>query len=690
VDEIEPQPLPNLDYKIMQGNSLLERFDDIDLSQLASVDEKSDGMNDLMITEQRQLGFGEGFVRVEQPQLTMTVFDRATKEQLQNLIKIYFDLDEWNRLTGENLDKGDLKRQINEIVEGKVHAFIFGEKKRLEDEIRKAERKWIEAGYSDFSRLNQKTREFKNYDLLKKQMAQLDATEQRLIDLQDKPERPYFLWHLWFKDIIDNGGFDIVIGNPPFGAKLTFDEKEIFKNLYSDVHMRTPDTFNYFISLSFKLLNKNGILSFITPNNLLFQNENEKTRDLLINKKRLVDVINLGDNTFENADVPTCIFIVRNQSDPNYLFNYKDFRKKNIKEIDWFNDGSKYQSQTLNDIPGLVFGVSNTDLNIFKQIEAKSWLIDDIAEEVASGISTGSDKVFRLPKAEADSLKLEKDLLYPVLVGGDIDKYKIKDSKHVIIYSTKDADVPSHTNIFQYLKPFEEKLSQKRETKKGLLPWWCLHWARYKELFLDSKIILRQTSDSIRATIDENEYFALDSILIVKLQSNFQASLKYVLAILNSRLTNFIYKNLTQEEYRAFAQVKSKNVRKLLVPQISIEEQKLFENLVDYLLFLNDENNSSLSSLVPNSYIAKIFEEILDGCIYELCFEEHMRSLRINILDYVKETIKPIENLPEPQLKAQTINEVFQQLRRSENPIRNRIQLFVTSSPDILKPIIQS
>jgi hypothetical protein len=270
---------------------------------------------------------------------------------------------------------------------------------------------------------------------------------------------------------LDAQGFDIFIGNPPYGARLTFDEKNLFKLLYSDVHMRTPDTFNYFISLSFKLLKKSGILSFIVPNNLLFQNENEKTRDLLVNKKQLIDVINLGDNTFENADVPTCIFIAVNHSRADYSFTYKDFRKDNVRNIEWNKAESKYQSQTMNEIPGLVFGVSAADLKILKQIESHSWLIDEIADEVASGISTGADKVFRLPLFEANRLGLEEDLLHPVLVGGEIDRYRIKNTDYVLIYSTKSADVPSHLNTFEYLKPFEEKLSQKRETRKGILPW---------------------------------------------------------------------------------------------------------------------------------------------------------------------------------------------------------------------------
>ena len=104
-------------------------------------------------------------------------------------------------------------------------------------------------------------------------------------------------------------GFDMVIGNPPYGAKLTTENKDYFKKLYSDVHMRTPDTFNYFISLSFRLLKKDGISCYIVPNNLLFQTEYEKTRLFLIKTNAVKVVMNLGDGIFESATVPSCVFL---------------------------------------------------------------------------------------------------------------------------------------------------------------------------------------------------------------------------------------------------------------------------------------------------------------------------------------------------------------------------------------------
>jgi len=141
------------------------------------------------------------------------------------------------------------------------------------------------------------------------------------------------------------------------------------------------------------------------------------------------------------------------------------------------------------------------------------------------------------------------------------------------------------------------------------LPWWCLHWARYKELFTKPKILLRQTADNIIATFDDKRFFALNSILVFQIVEKFDIDYKFALAILNSKLTSFIYKNLTGEEGRGFAEVKPKNVRKLFVPKISIEQQKPFVELVDKIMELK-----KVDSKVDTTEL----EKQIDTMVYEL------------------------------------------------------------------------
>ena len=141
------------------------------------------------------------------------------------------------------------------------------------------------------------------------------------------------------------------------------------------------------------------------------------------------------------------------------------------------------------------------------------------------------------------------------------------------------------------LSPFESTksknspiLSKKRETQKGILPYWCLHWARKVDLFQTKKIVMRQTGDSIIAAIDTNNIYTLDSVLIITLKNEYVISYKFLLAILNSRIAKFFYQEITQEQGRVFAQVKPKNIRKLFVPIVSEADKKAIEALVQKCL----------------------------------------------------------------------------------------------------------
>lgn len=481
-------------------------------------------------------------------------------------------------------------------------------------------------------------------------------------------------------------GFDIIIGNPPYGAKLSNIEKNLFKEYYSDVHMRTPETYCYFISLAFKLVNSNGFVSYIVPNNMLFQNENEKTRSLLLFSHQLIRAINLGDNTFENADVPTCIFIAKSKRNEIYDVVYSDYRKYNISDIKWNKDYESISTELIKTIPAYVLGLSNVNIRIINEIKRHGVLIDSIAEEMASGISSGGDKIFRISTEESEKLHLEKGILRKVLVGAEIDNYLINDKNHIIIYTTKDVDIYKYDNIYKYLLPYQAKLSKKRETVKGKLPWWCLHWPRYKKLFEEPKIIMRQTSDGIRCVYDDSSFYVLDSILIFKKNTD-QYCYKYIATVLNSTLTDYLYKNLTQEEGRTFAQVKPINVRKLYVPKATIEEQRLLSILYDYLVFLkNPQQSEHFISL--NSMFIDLFEKIVDGCVYELFFREHMKEREIDIMSYLYQKIIPIDGLSDED-KNNTIISVHSSIFMTDNPVRTRLKLFVSRSQEFLRPIIQ-
>lgn len=648
VDAEEPQPLPNLDYKIVCGNSILHRF---------SLD-----------TSIEKVFVEYNMNRPEVDKMTLNKY----KEQVYEFTN-----------TSDHKKKDEFRSTIERIKKAfrsQLTDWDKNKKRKLREQIRDLEIPLIFGKRTEKEQVN-----------LKKLKKDLAKAEKEQFDIENnKIYESSFEWRFEFPALLDKEGkfkgFDIIIGNPPFGAKLSSIEKKICKEYYSDVHMRTPETYCYFISLAFKLVNPNGIVSYIVPNNMFFQNENEKTRSLLLFSHQLIRAINLGDNTFENADVPTCIFIANSKKTENYEVEYSDYRKYNISDIVWNKDYELISTELIKTIPAYVLGLSNVNIRIINEIKRNGVLIDSIAEEMASGISSGGDKIFRISVEESEELHLEKEILHKVLVGAEIDNYLINDKNHVIIYTTKDIDIYKYDNIFKYLLPHEAKLSGKRETVKGTLPWWCLHWPRYKKLFEEPKIIMRQTSDSIRCVFDRNGYYVLNSILVLKL-NNQNYSYKYLATVLNSTCIDFLYKNLTQEEGRTFAEVKPANVRKLYIPNATNKEQDLLSILYDYLVFLkNPKQPKPFISI--NSMFIDLFEKIVDGCVYELFFREHMKEREIDIMSYLYQKIKPIDGLSDVD-KNNMIISVHSSIFMTDNPVRTRLKLFVSRSQEFLKPIIQ-
>ena len=647
VDEVSPQPLPNLDYKIMCGNSLLNRYD---------IDESLEAIFDF---------YNE----------TCDAKDQLSLERYKQLVVNY-------ATTSSHITKQHLKETIDCIK--RVFRSELTDRER--SKLRKLKSKIIDLeSPSLFERTEQ---EKKGLVKLKAKLKELEK-EQTTIEI-NKLYKDSFEWRFEFPQLLNKEGefigFDIVIGNPPFGASFTIAEKNVLKARYSDVHMRTPESYCYFISLAFRLARNTGVVSYIVPNNMFFQNENEKTRSLLLFKHRLVRAINLGDNTFENADVPTCIFISKVQHKEIYDIAYSDYRMCNIRDIEWDKNIENTSSTLIQSVPAYVVGLSNEDIRILGAIREQGVSIDSIAEEMASGISTGGDNIFKVNKDFAISHSIENQILFPVIIGSNIDRYIITHNNEYIIYTTRETDIERYPNTKRYLMSFIEKLKNRSESKKGILPWFSLNRNRYKELFTEPKIIMRQTSDSIRCVYDENGFYVLDSILVLKKNTN-QYSYKYIATVLNSKLTDYLYKKLTQEEGRTFAQVKPINVRKLYIPKASEEDQEILSILYDYMVVLKESNMPQpISSM--NVLFIDLFERIIDGCIYELFFREHMKERGIDIMTYLPSFLKPIKNLKEDDV-INTIIAVHSSIFMTDNPVRTRLKLFVSRSPEILKPIIQ-
>jgi type I restriction-modification system DNA methylase subunit len=351
------------------------------------------------------------------------------------------------------------------------------------------------------------------------------------IDEEKRFKLNAFDWNEEFAEITKTGGFNIVIGNPPWGAEYSQEEKEYFRTKYEIIHVRTPESFNYFLKQMWDCTGKYGIIGVIIPGSFLNQHEFWKTRKYFVESSFIYRVCNLGDGVFSGVTAPSCIIVCTKQKD-GYKSVYSDLRK--IPRIDlpsalMEERGGTEASQIGQNSESFVFQI-HSGLEIIKK--CYTWpTLKNIAEDVATGISSGLDAAYVFNPDNIEQLKLEDTLLRKLIIGGEIHRYLLTPrSGKEIIYITPEDKIENYPNCFAALLPYRDRLKKRREAANGQIPWFSLNWPRRKKLFDEPKILIRQTADRILAAFDPEEWYCLKSAIIVQLKEKSETdNYKYLL-----------------------------------------------------------------------------------------------------------------------------------------------------------------
>ena len=283
VDEEKPEPLPNLDYKIMQGNSLLESFEGIDLSEIDWSERIDQGAGNLL---SGQLIGG-------------------TDKSIGELIHDYFGLT-------DPIKKDQAKKEIQKQIPQHIHRFFERRKGLLEKEANSISRKLNPGKNKKSPNKNEARRLKKSLKSISDKLTKILHSEVEIKEkLYEKTDRPFFLWHLFFKEVFDEGGFDVVIGNPPWGAHLEERESKMIKEINEDIIVRMTDSFMFFINDSLKRVRNLGTVSMIVPEVLLNQQDNRLLRKKLVEQTTITNIVNLGDGIFSEVTRASCIVIIK-------------------------------------------------------------------------------------------------------------------------------------------------------------------------------------------------------------------------------------------------------------------------------------------------------------------------------------------------------------------------------------------
>ena len=537
VDENEPQPLPNLDYKIMCGDSLLHRF--------------------------------------------------ALDAPFQNVLKDY------NQKNGTHYTLDDYRQWVYDYTDISDHTQKDDFRKRIEDikravktELNDKEKGKIAKvrGAIDNLQMEDMFGGKKNEKKIKVLQKELKALEQQRAEIEsNKIYDQAFEWRFEFPALLDeNGdfmGFDIVIGNPPYVnvQLMSVGEKEQYKIIYESFFKRC-DMFCLFLELGLlKLTSAEGIVTLIIPSVVHSNMSYQKIRDIILDHQWLSEVRYTGGDVFNAPTVDTTILICNKNGNENIkLTKAIDFSNPKTHQVpaDYFK---KYNNViSIGDDQGS---------EIFDKLFNPDFDIVGNHYTVFQGIVTGNNPAFVFDTLQ-DALEKNVDvsLLHPLCHGRDLEKYKVRSRERRILYVDNDVKIDNYLQTKEWLLCFKEALEKRREVRRGVIRWYGLQWPRVKaELDIKEKIMIQRTRNEslktrIVATLDDTGVYGMEGIYFI-IPKHSEDSLRYLLGILNSKLMNYLFAT----KFLNLA-IKAEYVKQVKLPITSEKQKVQIEELVNAIL----------------------------------------------------------------------------------------------------------
>ena len=585
VHEKEPYPLPNLDFKIMQGNSLLESYKKIRLSPIPQDSVPVDL-----------------FGKVVNPQTS--IFDRKNSDnnKITDLIDHYFN-------TQKPQEKQKLRKQIDSVVNIHINERLEFEKEKILEAIEGLKTKLAMArtDQKDNGGLTARYEKAKtkyNTDLewTQSRLKNLARERDSLHELQKNAERPYFLWHLFYKDVFDTGGFDIVIGNPPYIQlqKMSTDADMLQEADYATFE-RTGDIYCLFYELGFNILKKNGVLTYITSNKWMRAAYGEALRKYFIENANPLSIIDFGGyQVFDTATVDTNIIVIQKSPFENNvktcvlrkgfsLNKMSDYFKQHCVVSDTFDASNSWVV------------LSSTEQEIKKKIERAGIPLKDWKIAIYRGILTGYNDAFIVSQEVRDKIvkasPKSAEIIRPILRGRDIQKYSVQwDGWYLITthngYTTRNGKSIKPVEIKDYpeVKSHLEQHWQKVESRldQGATPY-NLRSCIYMEDFFSPKIIYPEITKFINFYLDrEHNYYVNNKCFIMSGEN-----LEYLTCFLNSSLFKFCFLNNFPELLGGTRELRKVFLEKIPIKEVTPSQNRLFADKLRQIQKLKNDNKST-------------------------------------------------------------------------------------------------
>ncbi len=462
-----------------------------------------------------------------------------------------------------------------------------------------------------------------------KNMLLFDMKEQRKVNVFDwKKEYPF-------------DGFDCVIGNPPYlrvqGLRENYEEESKFYEQKYKVATGRFDFYILFMERCFSLLNKKGILSFILPHKFINADFGTGIRKFIYDNKALNYLVHFGaEQVFKKASVYTCIIGLSHE---NKKFDYAQVKPKEIENgvtfekigIDKISDFNKWSFQ------------SKKKADIVDKLKKQPLILKDIVKTCSQGtVSMGDDLQLLQGYFKGNffigysdrlqqEVKLEKDVMKPILKGEDIKRYSTPKNSYYEIYphhlqngKTIPYEEKEFKDLFpltyEYLLPFKKELKEKKiQYKTNTKYWFSLHRSREIQMFEQPKIITPEISLGCNMTYDTENLYHNTKCYTILFDEKHKANTKAYLALLNSKLLWFFLSQTGYVLRGGFFCFKTKYLQPFPIAKLDESRATKLSSLADQQLSTHKQLSTAKSDADKKLLEKRI--EILDSQINAIVYD---------------------------------------------------------------------
>jgi len=445
-----------------------------------------------------------------------------------------------------------------------------------------------------------------------------------IIEDRDVDYKKAFGWRKEFPEVVTDGLFDVIVGNPPYIRHEELSSIKPYLESNYSVYASTADLYVYFLEKALTLLRNDGILCFIISNKWLKASYGSNVRKFL-SEYWIESLIDFGDiQIFDGATTYPCIIFIKKlkQENPKIkccLIKTEKFQPFElfVKENQFFYDQNKLDPKGWNLVP-------SNENKLLEKIKKNSISLDEyINGKVYRGVLTGFNKAFVIDEKTKNELISEdennKDLIKPFLIGKDVQRYVINYQQQYIIFTRRGIDIEKYPTIKRYLEEFKPQLTPKKSKtqkigrKPGDYKWYEIQdvTAYYKE-FEKPKIVYGDIIVGPRFTLDDSGSLTNQRAFFIPIAD------KKLLGILNSKLGWFFIKNLCTHlrggYYLAWDYLKKASIVQKKSPEI--------EKLVDEMILLNKQLGNFKEKITEETkrieeQIRRVDKEI-DEAVYSL------------------------------------------------------------------------